>query len=452
MKKEILVHAYTKRDGTFVKEHYRTIDDFVDATYESSEDVIFDTDGKPYVPSDVTIDPNENPYPVTDRDHTIELPEKEPKGDFDWGKLGDIVVGILQVAANFLTALNSNKGDFKPQAKEAVKEIKAAQIKSDNLSKQYLEQLTNTKDQAEYSRLLKSFQEQKSIGEKIKSKVARIEYAIEKGRKDSVIEELRNFQVDLSNIIKKTDLNRPLVDEKSLPKEPIYLYNSAPVPSPYNHYIKDTTKRPLAGKRLIDAGTSLGKHISQIKNASEFWLASSHDFKNSKDYINRNGSLVYSVSDLPTKEFQEIVRKKLEGQFEKSDTLGVIFKPHSDISQLLAQSKEIKKFLKNNIDKLLNREYVNGSDRFTSDSDLKYSLGHADILYAHINKHGYLELIIFDTYDFNKDDTHWLVRMARQVEEAGIIREYYTLILVEIDIYTWLKWLLEEKYDNLIFK
>lgn len=130
----------------------------------------------------------------------------------------------------------------------------------------------------------------------------------------------------------------------------------------------------------------------------------------------------------------------------------MIFKPHSDISQLLAQSEEIKKFIKNNIDKLLNRDYVNSSTRFTSDWDLGLSLGHADILYAHINEYGYLELIIFDTYDFNKDDTHWLVRMAREVEDAGIIREYYTLILVEIDMYTWLKWLLEEKYDNLIYK
>ncbi len=71
-----------------------------------------------------------------------------------------------------------------------------------------------------------------------------------------------------------------------------------------------------------------------------------------------------------------------------------------------------------------------------------FTLGHADILYAHINEYGYLELIIFDTYDFNKDAPDWKVKIARQVEEAGIIREYYTLTLVEIDIYTWLKWLL----------
>ena len=63
-----------------------------------------------------------------------------------------------------------------------------------------------------------------------------------------------------------------------------------------------------------------------------------------------------------------------------------------------------------------------------------------------------MELIILDTYDFNKNDPNWAVQIARQVEEAGIIREYHTLILVEIDMYTWLKWLLEEKYDNLIFK
>ena len=450
MKKEILVHAYTKRDGTFVKEHYRTIDDFVDATYESSEDVIFDTDGKPYVPSDVTIDPNENPYPVTDRDHTIELPEKEPKGDFDWGKLGDIVVGILQVAANFLTALNSNKGDFKPQAKEAVKEIKAAQIKSDNLSKQYLEQLTNTKDQSEYSRLLKNFQEQKSIGEKIKSKVARIEYAIEKGRKDTVINELKNFQSDFDDVMKRVRHINPL-NKINWRKE---IQSSSPVlyRKYMDSYSKDYETPIYEKKKLIDIGMTLNNIHGTPNNAKEFWLASSHDFKNSKDYINQNGSLVYSISDLPTKEFQEIVRKKLEGQFNKSDTLGVILKPHSDISQLLAQSEEIITFLQKNVKPLLNGEIVNSSSYFGSNKDLKYSLGHADIIYAHINKYGYLELIILDTYDFNKNDPDWKVQIARQVEDAGIIREYYTLILVEIDMYTWLKWLLEEKYDNLIYK
>lgn len=440
MKKEILVHAYTKRDGTFVKEHYRTIDDYVDATYDSPEDVIFDADGKAYVPSDVTIDPDENPYPVTDREHTIALPEEKPEKDVDWGKIGGIIFKVLRIGVNILSVLNSSKGDFKPQAKEAVKEIKAAQIKSDNLSKQYLEQLINTKDQAEYSRLLKNFQEQKSIGEKIKSKVARIEYAIEKGKKDAVINELKNFQSDFDDVMKRIHQINPL-NRINWRKE---MQSSSPVL--YRKYMDSYSnyEAPIyPKKKLIDAGMALKNVNDNMNNAKEFWKASSHDFKDSKDYINRNGSLVYSVSDLPTKEFQEIVRKKLEGQFGKSDTLGVIFKPHSDISQLLSQSKEIISFFQKNIKPLLNGEIVNSSSYFNSDSDLKYSLGHADIVYAHINKQGYLKLIILDTYDFNKDDPDWKVKIARQVEEAGIIREYYTLMLVEIDMNTWLKWLIE---------
>ncbi len=143
---------------------------------------------------------------------------------------------------------------------------------------------------------------------------------------------------------------------------------------------------------------------------------------------------------------QKIVSDKLKEQFGYSDTLGVVFKPESQISQLLSKSDEIKNFTKKYIGKYLKGKTVNGSKYFGSNSDLATSLGHADIIYSHINKNGNIELIILDTYDFNKNDPDWRVQIARVTEEAGIIREYYTLILVEITLYQWLLWLFELKY------
>lgn len=56
-------------------------------------------------------------------------------------------------------------------------------------------------------------------------------------------------------------------------------------------------------------------------------------------------------------------------------------------------------------------------------TDIALSLGSADIIYAHINKYGYLELIILDTYDFNKDDPDWKCKSLVKIE-----KDYYTLV------------------------
>jgi hypothetical protein len=106
----------------------------------------------------------------------------------------------------------------------------------------------------------------------------------------------------------------------------------------------------------------------------------------------------------------------------------------------------LKEVFYKNADKIINGKIVNSSAYFDKKIDLKLSIGHADVIYIHIDKNKNLNLIVLDTYDFNKNDPDWKVRIARQVEESGIIREYYTLILVQIPFYLWLKWILEFKF------
>lgn len=327
--------------------------------------------------------------------------------------------------------------------------MKKLQSQSEKLSKDYLNKLTSTKDKDEYSNLLKSYKEQSDITRKIKDKITRIEYASENNNYTAVMEDLNSFKTDFDKVMQKTRETRPLNKI-----EPMKLYNSAPLPSPYmSNYVPKNSYNPIMEKKAIDnIGMPLYKNLGNAVNAEEFWKASSHDFRQSKDYINKNGTLVYSVKDLPTEELQNIVSKKLQEQFEKTDTLGVIFKPHSHISQLISNSPELKEVFYNNADKIINGKIVNSSTYFGKKIDLKLSIGHADIIYIHIDKNKNLNLIVLDTYDFNKNDPSWKVRVARRIEESGIIREYYTLILVKIPFHIWLKWILEFKFDNLIFK
>ena len=72
------------------------------------------------------------------------------------------------------------------------------------------------------------------------------------------------------------------------------------------------------------------------------------------------------------------------------------------------------------------------STHFESDRNLKLALGHADILYTTMTPEGDLYALVLDTYDFNANDPDWKVRIARAVQDAGCLRNYYTLNVIFI--------------------
>ncbi len=75
-----------------------------------------------------------------------------------------------------------------------------------------------------------------------------------------------------------------------------------------------------------------------------------------------------------------------------------------------------------------------------SESNLYGSFNYADIIYSYIDyKDNSLNLIIFDTWDFNPGE-NWIIKMARRTQDAGIIRNYYLLILIDIPFWIWNLW------------
>ena len=451
MEKQIHVNSYYRKDGTYVRDYYRNIDTDIQDEYSD-----------PFENSDFDYEENPDPHFPDGDIPRKKLPDPEGNdggdagGDLDkWEIIWKIILLIIQalgIAYAITEALNNANAEqaskLKPQFDNALNNIKNVQKQSESLSKKYLDRIASTKDKQEYSNLLKGYREQSDITKKIRNKIARIEYASKNNNYTAVIEDLNSFKTDFDTVMQKNRQTRPL---KKI--EPIKLYNSAPLPSPYmSKYMPQNSYNPIIAKKAIDnIGMPYYKLIKNAVNAEEFWKASSHDFKQSKNYINQNGTLVYSVKDLPTEELQNIVSKKLQEQFEKSDTLGVIFKPHSQISQLIPESPDLKQVFYNNVDKIINGKMINSSAYFGEISDLKLSIGHADIIYIHIDENWNLNLIVLDTYDFNKNDPDWKIKIARRIEESSIIREYYTLILVRIPFYLWLKWILEFKFDNLMY-
>ena len=195
----------------------------------------------------------------------------------------------------------------------------------------------------------------------------------------------------------------------------------------FNTFIKnDAHKYPKLEKYIVNFGMWEQSTVENAYDAKELWKAAAYNFQQSAEYIKKNGYLLNSTSAL-TPALQKFVRRKVKEQLGVNDAKGIMFKPDSTLSQAIVSGTELKKFVRKNLQKLQNHEVVNGSTRFGSTDNLAYALGNADIYNAYIDSDGNFRAFVIDTYDFNKNDPNWMVEWAYNVQENGLITNFYTV-------------------------
>lgn len=455
MEKQIHVNAYTKKDGTQVKEHYRNIN--MGILPPSEPTPILD---EPY--PDVIVDKNPERGPVLYANSPLVLeggvtydysPSEVgfPTGGDVFGTILSVIIGIgseaLQIAGQLSAASDASNfsavSKLMPKFETAIKSVKSTQTNLEKLSKKYLDKLVTTKDQQEYSNLLKNYSHQKELLSKLNHSMAKIDYYKENKNYSALYDELKNYQSNFDEVMNKNMEVRPIYTEKQKNLMLLKSFLTIPKLNLYDDTIRKLDNMPIIDKSFIDNVTKGLKALNLIKDSEELWKAFSHDFTQSKKYIEKNGNLVYSVSDLPTQELQDIVKAKLQQQLGVSDALGVIFKSNSSLSKSIGNSIQFKNFFKANANKLLNGEVIDKSSMHYSwrkNLNLGTALGNVDVLYSFINNNGNLYSIIFDTYDFNKGEGG-AVEMARMIQEAKLGRSYYTLSIIIIPLSKWLYWL-----------
>lgn len=451
MQKEIQVNSYVKRDGTHVKEHYRNIDVHESIMPEPQEDPwridenpdaekdpketgpIYYFGGAPVLEGGIEVDvfPDELPIPTG--------------GGEVIGTVISIALGVGLTAAKIAyevyqaaeTANTALVSKLEPKLHTAVNKIENTLAQFEKMADNQLKQLVNTKDNQEYSKLLKSYTEQKAINQNMKQSVGRIKYAAEHKNYQAVYEELQNYRSDFKEVSRRIQQEQPLNTLSSTIANKFYPNTS----SPNTNYSSIKGYTGAKGAKLILDGLTTVSN-SMYPDAAQLWKASSSNFKVSSNYINKNGNIVYSVSELPSQELQTIVSNKLMGQLGVSDAPGIIFQPDSSLSQAISNSAEMKAYFKQNLDKLLHKQIIQkGSMKLRKNFNLYAALKNVDILYSYIDVNGDFHSVIMDTYDFNKGEANWLVQWARAVQEAKLNRPYYTLSIVIIPISEWLNWL-----------
>lgn len=151
-----------------------------------------------------------------------------------------------------------------------------------------------------------------------------------------------------------------------------------------------------------------------------------------KDAVRVNNCLDKNMSgynDGKLNQFVPHIYNKIKEQFKDfgykpENVHGYIFKPNSDPTKRIKQSKDFEVMVAQNIHRIINDENFTG--RFTKSDNLHNAFGSVDFLNAGLDEQGNLRLYMFDTYDFNKGENA-KVEAGRRKMMNGDLVGYYTV-------------------------
>lgn len=208
--KEIHVNAYTKSDGTHVKEHYRTID----------------SDGNTITPQGQR--QNFNSIPVLTDGVSMDVDAGDilqggvSTGGIDWGNIGsaigqavlkaaDAAIKAAPIALQMYQAVKSSNDSaiqyLKPQFDNSIKSLEETQkVIKQNLDNN-LNKLTTAKNQDEYANLYKSFVKENEIYKRTADAITRIKYAAENQDYEIVVNELEYYKNLQNSVISDSFMN-----------------------------------------------------------------------------------------------------------------------------------------------------------------------------------------------------------------------------------------------------
>lgn len=402
-----------KDDGTYVREHYRglpsgaenylsenTPDEAVQTLYGGiSEDVQFEKQAAP-----------EQLIPAAG------------------SQIGEIMARTLFAAADVLDSSGQSQEQnftngiitgFEPPVNDTLLRLLEAQEEADKQEAETLKKLVTTKDKTEYKNLYRTYQQQKAQNKETKTAIAKIQHVVESQNK-----EIRQQRLNTENYMLQCAINMKNISELT---KNIFNEKKQIIQRDFNTFIKnDAHKYPKLEKYIVNFGMWEQSTVENAYDAKELWKAAAYNFQQSAEYIKKNGYLLNSTSAL-TPALQKFVRRKVKEQLGVNDAKGIMFKPDSTLSQAVVKSPELKTFIQKNKESLQNGQIVNGSKSFSSTKNLSLALGNADIYNAYIDEAGNFRAYVIDTYDFNKNDPRWTVEWAYNVQENGLITNFYTV-------------------------
>lgn len=479
--KEVHVNGYVKRDGTEVSEYYRSAPEgsgllgntsggLFNSNALPEKNSVMDSDRSnieeqqtnfPIIPENQNIPPNTNNY-----QYTPDSVFNSPIGNYLQSQENPAItanpefnITAIEAEQEVNNVLNSIKYMDKNQMSNSLKQdrinkmldkLTEAHTKSREVEQKTLDNLINSPNQQEYQKNYKFYVEIKQNNDLKANNINRIKYAAENNNIPMLYNELNNYKSDFDTVTKEYRQRNPLKNpEKPLSHYTTLMHDEVPINHTHNYTYSPQYRAKVLHdiqqkipKYTVDSGMSLINKFPFINtyDAKEMWKASSHDFAQSKDYVNKNGALVGSISDLKNKELQNVVRNKVKNSYGADDSVGMIFNANSNLSKEMANSPEYKQLFLENKKELLNKQVIkNKSGNFSSSKNLELAIRKFDVPYMFIDTNGDFCTVAMDAYDFQPGED-WKIDQAAKAQNSGSARKYYTLHFTKTPKTIWEKW------------
>lgn len=473
MEKQIHVNSYMRKDGTVVKEHFRTIDardyGILPTIRESNKIPEFD---KPKREHSKDKFPYE--HPEIDLDHNIvleggvsvdvDLPTEGGTGE-GLSSVAGIVLEILPLALQIYQAISDGGGQaaayLQPEFNAKIKLLdnQVKQMKTDIDTK--VEKLTNIKDKGEYTKLYNPLQKDWQAYQSAKNIVNRIKAYSNNGDFQSVVNEINNLtsnnqkqiisdilqpNVKLKNSIPNFSNNTQKIPIKMTSNEKLNQIANPMNPNPqtieniYNGL--STTVKNLKPK--IDKFINVAKHskgpLYLLNNYANYHRPEARQFMNlslnlpEDTYSNSEYSMIQPIFNEKLNEYLHKIGTDLQ---VTKNMRGIVFDKSSPISQKLSNFEQ----LQNDIRAKYNQDakFISGLG-ISTDTNLQYSVGHFTILNPRI-ENGIFKGELFDIYDFDKLNREQFEKLITYLFNNGAyylqkwhrLKNYYFFIPIEFE-------------------
>ena len=176
-----------------------------------------------------------------------------------------------------------------------------------------------------------------------------------------------------------------------------------------------------------------------MPEALNLYKVSSPEYNYNKDYVNKNGYLYKSISDLKDYKLEKEIHQRINKEMRLKDCKVLFLRNDSSISKTIEKSEALKKFVKENINDILNNKPIPEKEvTFKSiDSDM-YSALHGSVFKdAHLDKDENLIIRVEDFWNFEKRWTSAKAIVGRYLQDTGRLIPYYVVIQLKINKNIW---------------
>lgn len=184
-----------------------------------------------------------------------------------------------------------------------------------------------------------------------------------------------------------------------------------------------------------DLANKVAPQIAKILNSTDayqLYRVGSPGLKYNPEYIQKNGILHESISDLKNTNLEKDIRARVKAEAHKEDCKVLNLHSDSSMARKIATSQDFKEFLVKNPALTKPNGSLQHSEITFKNGDLYNSLHGAVVKDAKTDAQGNLTLTVQDLWNFDAGRTSVRGRVGEKLQNEGSLENYYIIIDIKI--------------------